>query len=89
MDESSDGIEMRQDGRMSTSHIESLSAITLTTADMATSVAFYDTLGLQIAFGGSDAAFTSMRIGTTAFLNLQLDETWAPPAVKWGPSKGS
>ncbi len=69
---------------MSTSPIESLSAITLMTADMAASVAFYDTLGLELAFGGPDASFTSMRIGRTAFLNLQLDETWTPPSAKWG-----
>ncbi len=84
VDEPSDAIDMRQDGCMSRSHIEALSAVTLMTADMEESVAFYDTLGLELAFGGPDASFTSMRIGPTAFLNLQLDETWTPPSVKWG-----
>lgn len=69
---------------MSTSPIESLSAVTLMTDNMKASVAFYDTLGFELAFGGADASFTSMRIGSSAFLNLQLDEGWMPPAVKWG-----
>jgi catechol 2,3-dioxygenase-like lactoylglutathione lyase family enzyme len=84
VDRHSDGIGMRQDGRMSTGPIESLNAITLMTADMAASVVFYDTLGLELAFGGPDASFTSMRIGRTAFLNLQLHEGWTPPAATWG-----
>ena len=75
---------MRQDGHMSTSPIESLSAVTLITDDMKASVAFYDTLGFELAFGGAEASFTSMRIGASAFLNLQLDGGWMPPAVKWG-----
>jgi catechol 2,3-dioxygenase-like lactoylglutathione lyase family enzyme len=69
---------------MSTSPIESLSAVTLMTDDMKASVAFYDTLGFELAFGGADASFTSMRVGSSAFLNLQLDEGWKAPVVKWG-----
>ena len=34
---------------------ESLNAVTLVTHDMAASVAFYETLGMTLAFGGADA----------------------------------
>jgi catechol 2,3-dioxygenase-like lactoylglutathione lyase family enzyme len=61
-----------------------LSAVTLVTADMAASVAFYDALGFERAHGGPEAAFTSLRIGPTSFLNLQLDPTWAVPERVWG-----
>lgn len=67
-----------------TGPVESLSAITLVTHDMAASVRFYDVVGLEIAYGGPDAAFTSYRIGPSSFLNLQLDPTWRPPARVWG-----
>lgn len=63
---------------------ESLSAVTVATADMAASVAFYEALGLEVAYGGADAAFTSYRLGPSSFLNLQLDPGWAPPARVWG-----
>lgn len=63
---------------------ESLSAVTLATADMAASVAFYDVLGLELAYGGAEAAFTSYRVGPTSFLNLQLDALWEPPSRVWG-----
>jgi len=49
--------------------IESISAVTLATHDMARAVAFYRTLGFEIVHGGEDAAFTSFRAGT-GFLNL-------------------
>ena len=62
----------------------SLSAVTLATADMASSVAFYDGLGFVRAYGGPDAAFTSYHVGPTSYLNLQLDPEWAPPARVWG-----
>jgi catechol 2,3-dioxygenase-like lactoylglutathione lyase family enzyme len=75
---------MRQDGRVATESIESLSAVTLVTADMAGSVAFYDVLGLELAYGGATSAFTSMRIGPVAFLNLQLDPDWVASDRKWG-----
>lgn len=53
------------------SPIESLSAITLVTTDMARSVAFYRSLGFTIAYGGPDAPFTSYVVGSS-FLNVQL-----------------
>lgn len=68
----------------STSPVHSLSAVTLATADMSASVAFYDALGFEQAYGGPDAVFTSFRVGPASFLNLQLDPGWAPPDRVWG-----
>lgn len=64
--------------------VESLSAVTLVTHDMAASVRFYDVVGLEAAYGGADADFTSYRVGPSSFLNLQLDPTWEPPGRVWG-----
>ncbi|MCD9624753.1 VOC family protein [Rhabdothermincola salaria] len=64
--------------------VRSLSAVTLATADMASSVAFYDALGFVRAYGGPDTDFTSYHVGATSYLNLQLDPEWAPPARVWG-----
>ena len=49
--------------------IESLSAITLATHDMARAVRFYSMLGFETVHGGADAAFTSFRAGPN-YLNL-------------------
>jgi len=62
----------------------SINAVTLVTHDMAASVAFYEALGLGLAFGGPAAPFSSLRIGSVDFLNLQLDEAWVRPARVWG-----
>jgi catechol 2,3-dioxygenase-like lactoylglutathione lyase family enzyme len=59
--------------------IESLSAITLATGDMARAVSFYEALGFPIKFGGSQEAFTSFAFGDS-YLNLIAD-TRAP--VNW------
>ena len=67
-----------------TGPVESLSAVTLVTHDMDASVRFYDVLGLELAYGGTDAAFTSFKVGPTSFLNLQLDLSWEPPPRVWG-----
>jgi catechol 2,3-dioxygenase-like lactoylglutathione lyase family enzyme len=48
--------------------IESISAVTLATHDMARAVRFYRMLGLEIVHGG-DAEFTSFRAGA-GYLNL-------------------
>lgn len=48
--------------------IESISAITLATHDMARAVRFYRMLGFEIINGGDDAAFTSFRAGRS-YLN--------------------
>ena len=58
--------------------IESISAITLATHDMARAVRFYRMLGFEIIRGGEDAAFTSFRAGSS-YLNLIAQ----PAARKW------
>jgi len=49
--------------------IESISAITLATQDMAAAVRFYIILGFELLYGGESATFTSFRVGT-GYLNL-------------------
>jgi uncharacterized glyoxalase superfamily protein PhnB len=44
---------------------------------MAESVAFYHTVGLDVAFGGRDAPFTTMRAGQSV-VNLRQAPTNAP-----------
>jgi uncharacterized glyoxalase superfamily protein PhnB len=59
--------------------IESISAITLATHDMARAVGFYRMLGFDVIYGGDDAAFTSFRAGTS-YLNLiaqHAERTWS------------
>lgn len=63
--------------------VESISAITLVTRDMAASTAFYDALGFALLYGGPDAPFTSYRAGS-GFVNLQLDPNWQPGPTVWG-----
>src|SRR3954468_8780224 len=63
---------------------QSLNAVTLATADMAASVAFYDALGFERTVGGGDAAFTTFRLGGADFLNLQHDPDWVVPRRVWG-----
>ena len=65
-------------------HAESISAITLVTADMAASVAFYGVLGSEVVFGGVEASFTTLKLNDGQFLNLQFDPTWVPPERIWG-----
>lgn len=79
--EANDPAERTADGA---GPVRSLSAVTLVTADMGGSVAFYDTVGMTLAYGGPDAEFTSYHVGPTSFLNLQLDPSWEPPARVWG-----
>ena len=49
--------------------IETISAITLATHDMARSVRFYRALGFGLHYGGEDAAFTSFVVGSS-YLNV-------------------
>jgi catechol 2,3-dioxygenase-like lactoylglutathione lyase family enzyme len=60
--------------------IESISAVTLATHNMARAVRFYRTLGFEIIHGGGeDATFTSFRAGTS-YLNLiaeSADRHWS------------
>jgi catechol 2,3-dioxygenase-like lactoylglutathione lyase family enzyme len=60
--------------------IESISAITLATTDMARSVAFYESLGLRRLYGGSESSFTSFAVGS-GYLNLTTE---ADPEGWWG-----
>jgi catechol 2,3-dioxygenase-like lactoylglutathione lyase family enzyme len=68
--------------------IEAISAVTLLTADMAASVAFYGALGFHVVVGGTDAEFTTFRSGGSAavpnFLNVQRDSAHDPTGRIWG-----
>ena len=62
--------------------IESISAVTLATHDMARGVRFYSALGFPIRYGGELAAFTSFHAGS-GYLNLVAapkDQRWS----SWG-----
>jgi catechol 2,3-dioxygenase-like lactoylglutathione lyase family enzyme len=63
--------------------VREINAVTLVTADMASSVAFYVGLGFAVNYGGPDDPFTSFRAGA-GFLNLQLVPHWQPLAAVWG-----
>jgi catechol 2,3-dioxygenase-like lactoylglutathione lyase family enzyme len=54
--------------------IECISAITLATHDMSRAVRFYRMLGFETIYGGGEAAFTSLRAGTS-YLNLIAQST--------------
>lgn len=61
--------------------IEHISAVTLAVRDMAESVAFYRTIGLDVTYGGPDAPFTTLR-ADQAVINLRRasadgDNSWS------------
>jgi len=60
-----------------------INAITFLVTDMARTLAFYESLGLDLVtvYGGPDQAFTSLRYGEN-FVNLSAGE--GPPAGHWG-----
>lgn len=58
--------------------IESLSAITLATHDMARAVRFYEALGFERLYGGEESTFTSYKVGG-GYLNL----TAQPAERRW------
>lgn len=62
--------------------IESLSALTLATHDMARAVQFYLKLGFEVKHGGADSSFTSFFAGP-GYLNLILVSPETPVAW-WG-----
>jgi len=64
--------------------IRELNAITLVTRDMAAAVAFYETLGFSLEFGGSEAGFTTFRIENGQALNLISDPAAAAGMTWWG-----
>ena len=63
--------------------VESISAITLVTRDMAASTEFYDAVGFSMLYGGPTEPFTSYRAGS-GFVNLQLDPDWQVASTVWG-----
>lgn len=63
--------------------IESISAVTLLTADMARAVGFYEALGFHRLYGGPDTGFTSFGVGA-GFLNLQSEPGSRPAGSVWG-----
>lgn len=63
--------------------VETISAVTLLTDDMAGSVSFYEALGFRLLYGGRDASFSSFRVGS-GYLNLQLDAAGSAPRGVWG-----
>ena len=65
--------------------IHRIDAVTLTTADMAASVAFYTALGLHISFGGPESDFTTMSASDNgAHINLIRVATPDDVATGWG-----
>ena len=60
------------------SDVESISAVTLATHDMARAVRFYRALGFQMRYGGEAAGFTSFAAGDGC-LNLIAQ----PAARRW------
>ncbi len=52
-----------------TPSIESISAVTLATDDMARAVRFYGTLEFRMLYGGEGASFTSFAVGS-GYLNI-------------------
>lgn len=52
-----------------TSPIDSLSAVTLATHDMARAIAFYQAMGFEMLYGGAEAELTSFAAGAS-FLNV-------------------
>lgn len=48
---------------------------------MRRAVSFYETIGFDIVYGGSDASFSSLRLGN-AYVNLALRPDYAP--TWWG-----
>jgi catechol 2,3-dioxygenase-like lactoylglutathione lyase family enzyme len=62
----------------SPSEIQSISAVTLATHDMARAVRFYRALGFTLRTGGERSPFTSLSAGT-GYLNI----TFQPPERSW------
>jgi catechol 2,3-dioxygenase-like lactoylglutathione lyase family enzyme len=65
------------------SDVMMINAVTLATADMDTSCAFYGALGFDAIVGGPGTPFTTYRLGA-GFLNVQLDPEHAPVPRIWG-----
>ena len=50
-----------------------INAITFVVSDMARSLAFYTSLGLDVAYGDENATFASLRFGRN-YINLSIEE---------------
>jgi catechol 2,3-dioxygenase-like lactoylglutathione lyase family enzyme len=74
---------MATDDTPASEPLESISAVTLATADMVRACAFYDRLGFRTMSGGPASPFTTFRVGGQ-YLNLQLDREHAPVPAIWG-----
>lgn len=61
--------------------IQHLCAITFFVRNMEEALAFYAKIGFQLLYGGSQAAFSSLRIGN-AFVNLSYSTDYTP--THWG-----
>jgi LAO/AO transport system kinase len=59
-----------------------VNAITLFVSQMGRSISFYQTLGLELVFGGDNAPFSTLQLGTN-YINLELQPT-AMPVKHWG-----
>ena len=59
--------------------VESLSAITLATRDIATALRFYELLGFRVIWSASDGSFATINAGT-ALINLSR----TTPDANWG-----
>jgi catechol 2,3-dioxygenase-like lactoylglutathione lyase family enzyme len=63
--------------------VQTISAVTLLTAHMGRSTAFYEALGFHLLYGGAETSFTSFRVGP-GYLNLQLDPGSLAHRPLWG-----
>ena len=63
--------------------VQTISAVTLLTADMGRAVPFYEALGFRLLYGGAGAPFTSFQVGA-GYLNLQLDPGFLAHGPLWG-----
>lgn len=65
--------------------VREINAITLVVTEMARSVRFYTDLGFTLAYGGSEATFTTFSWGADKPLNfVNLQHTGETPGIGWG-----
>lgn len=63
--------------------MQSISAVTVLTVDMAAAVSFYRSVGFRLLSGGSEADFTTFGAGS-GYLNLQRHSAAPRPLPPWG-----
>lgn len=64
-------------------HVERIDAITFATADMSTSVRFYEALGFVVSFGDLSSSFITLKSGN-CFINLWEVDPSALSTRWWG-----